>query len=239
MTTTYHFDLIKQISEHIDQGIVRENNKRTPRTYIGGSSLGNDCARQVQYRYMQTKKDEDFQARTLRIFEFGHHIEDMIAGYLKNAGFDLRTHSTKGEQFGFSVADDQIKGHIDGVICGGPVKMDYPFLWECKSANSKKFGEFVRKGVTQANPTYAAQLALYQTYMDLMDYPALFTVMNKDTSELYYEFVPFNAELAQKISDRGVEIIKATRANEMLPRIANESDYFTCKFCDYRNTCWT
>ena len=117
--------------------------------------------------------------------------------------------------------------------------MDYPFLWECKSANSKKFGEFVRKGVAVANPTYAAQIALYQTYMDLMDFPALFTVMNKDTSELYYEFVPFNPELAQRVSDRGVEIIQATRANEMLPRIANESNYFTCKFCEYRNTCWT
>jgi hypothetical protein len=236
--TKYHFDIIKQISEHIDNGIVNENQKRPIRKYIGGSSLGNECVRQTQYSYMQTKKDSDFDARTLRIFEFGHHIEDMVATYLKNAGFDLRTHDKQGEQFGFSVADDQIKGHIDGVICGGPVAMDYPFLWECKSANSKKFGEFVRKGVAQANPTYAAQIALYQTYMELVDFPALFTVMNKDTSELYFEFVPFNAELAQKISDRGVEIIKATRANEMLPRIANESDYFTCKYCDYRNTCW-
>ena len=70
--------------------------------------------------------------------------------------------------------------------------MQYPFLWECKSANSKKFSEFVRKGVANANPVYAAQIALYQAYMDLTENPALFTVMNKDTSEIYYELVPFD-----------------------------------------------
>ena len=53
--------------------------------------------------------------------------------------------------------------------------------------------------------------------MDLNENPALFTVLNKDTSEIYYELVPFDRELAQKISDKGVEILKATKANEMLP----------------------
>ena len=42
--------------------------------------------------------------------------------------------------------------------------------------------------------------------MDLTENPALFTVMNKDTSEIYYELIPFNKELAQKTSDRGRDI---------------------------------
>ena len=74
--------------------------------------------------------------------------------------------------------------------------------------------------------------------MDLTENPALFTVMNKDTSEIYYELVPFDKGLAQRTSDRGVEILQATKANEMLPRVASNSDYFTCKFCDFRQTCW-
>ena len=52
--------------------------------------------------------------------------------------------------------------------------------------------------------------------MDLTENPALFTVMNKDTSEIYYELIPFNKDLAQKTSDKGVEILKATKAGEML-----------------------
>ena len=60
-----------------------------------------------------------------------------MAGWIRNAGFDLRTLDKNGEQFGFSIADDEIKGHIDGVICGGPLDVKYPMLWECKSAMRK------------------------------------------------------------------------------------------------------
>lgn len=239
--TPYHSDAIELISYQIDKSICEKNDIKPKRTYLGGSSLGAECIRQVQYRFMQTKPDEEknFSARTLRIFDFGHTIEDLVAGYLRDSGFDLRTHNSQGEQFGFAVAENQIRGHIDGVICGGPVPMDYPFLWENKSANSRKFNEFVRKGVAKANSTYAAQIALYQAYMDLHKNPALFTVMNKDSSEIYYELVPFNKELAQKTSDRGVQILKATKANEMLPRIAMNSDYFACKYCEFYQTCWS
>ena len=65
---------------------------------------------------------------------------------------------------------------------------------------------------------------------------ALFTVMNKDTSEIYYELVPFDKELAQRTSDRGVEILQATKAKEMLPRIAANKDYFACKWCEFKET---
>ena len=239
-TMKYHFDAIELISFNVDKAICEKNDAQPSRKYLGGSSLGSACARMVQYRYMQTPVDESkqFPARTLRIFDFGHQIEDMVAKYLLDAGFELKTHDSQGGQFGFSVADEQIKGHIDGVICSGPVPMGYPFLWENKSANTKKFSEFVRKGVAEANPVYAAQIALYQAYMDLTENPALFTVMNKDTSEIYYELVPFDKGLAQRTSDRGVEILQATKASEMLPRVASNSDYFTCKFCDFRQTCW-
>ncbi len=241
LTTQFHSDAIELISYEIDRAICEKNDTQPQRAYLGGSSLGGPCSRQVQYRYMQVKPDEDkmFSARTLRIFDMGHFIEDLLAKYIKEAGFDLKTHDSNGKQFGFSVANEQIRGHIDGVICAGPVAMSYPMLWECKSANSKKFNEFVRKGVAAANPTYAGQIALYQAYMDLNENPALFTVLNKDTSEIYYELVPFNRELAQKISDKGVEILKATKANEMLPRVAVNSDYFTCKYCEFRQTCWS
>ena len=133
----------------------------------------------------------------------------------RDAGFDLRTEDKQGEQFGFSIADDQIKGHIDGVICAGPVQMGYPALWENKSANDKKFQAFVRHGVAKANPTYATQIALYQTYMELSENPALFTVVNKNTSEVYYELVPYDQELAQKASDKAVNILTASKAGDI------------------------
>ena len=104
--------------------------------------------------------------RVIDLSDWGRPIARKTAKWLRDAGFDLRTEDKQGEQFGFSIADDQIRGHIDGVICGGPVTMGYPALWENKSSNDKRFQSFVRHGVAKANPTYATQIALYQTYMD-------------------------------------------------------------------------
>ncbi len=143
-----------------------------------------------------------------------------------------------GQQFGFSIADDEIKGHIDGVICGGDVSMGYPCLWENKSANDQKWKAFQRMGVAKANPVYATQIALYQAYMELTEHPALFTVVNKNTSEVYYELVPFDRELAQSASDKAVNILTAAKAGDILPRIAQTKDFYLCKFCEFRETCW-
>jgi len=225
----------------LDQGILEKEEGREGRKYLGASSLGDPCARKIQYRYMGYKPDADkgFPAKTLRTFSLGHAIEDLMVMFFKDAGFDLRvSKSMKDEQFGFSIADGEIRGHIDGVICGGPVDIEYPMLWECKSANDKKFKEFVNKGVAVANPVYAAQVALYQTYMDLYKNPCVFTVLNKNTSEVYIELVPYNKELAQKVSDKAVQILEASKSNDILPRIAQNDDFYLCKFCDYRNTCW-
>jgi hypothetical protein len=224
----------------VDAAIVEQNSKRERRKYLGASSIGDECARKIQYRYLNYPQDEgsEFSAQTLRIFEFGHAIEDYAAKWLRDAGFDLRTEDSMGKQFGFSIANDEIKGHIDGVICEGPVAMGYPCLWENKSANDKKFKEFVRHGVAKANPTYAAQIALYQAYMELTENPALFTVVNKNTSEIYYELVPFNSALAQASSDKAVNILTASKAGDILPRIAQNKDFFLCKFCEYSDVCW-
>ncbi len=230
----------ESIKDAVDKAIVANNKKRERRKYIGASSIGDECRRKIQYRYLNyaTDPDKEFSARTLRIFQFGHEIEDYAAKWLRDAGFDLRTEDKGGEQFGFSIADGEIRGHIDGVVCDGPVAMEYPALWECKSANDKKFQGFVRQGVAKANPTYATQIALYQTYMDLNRHPALFTVVNKNTSEVYYELVPYDAKLAQEASDRAVDILTAAKAGDILPRISQSKDFFLCKWCEFRETCW-
>ncbi len=230
-----------KITELIDDSIVEINKKEKQRTYLGASSLGEACARKIQYRYMGKEQDpgSGFTAKVYRIFQFGHVIEDMAHGWIVNAGFDLRITDKNGKQFGFSIADDQIKGHIDGVICGGPVDMGYPCLWENKSANDKKFREFMMKGVARTNPVYAAQIALYQAYMNLTEHPCLFTVLNKNTSQIYYELVPFDKVLAQEISDKAVNILEATKANEILPRVAFSRDFFDCKWCEFQDRCWS
>ena len=69
--------------------------------------------------------------------------------------------------------------------------------------------------------------------------PALFTAINKDTAELHHEFVPFDAGLAQRMSDRGVRILRATDAGELLPRVAQSRDFHECRFCSWAERCWS
>ena len=239
------------VNEMIDESLEHENSIRTPREYLGGSRVGHACERALQFEFAQAPKDEgaDFSGRTLRIFAIGHALEDLAIKWLRAAGIDLYTrkgNDPEGQQFGFSVAGGRIRGHVDGIIAGGPeaLKLGAPALWECKTMNAKNWRETVKSGVAIAKPIYAAQIALYQAYMDasipgLASNPALFTAINKDTAELHHELVPFNAELAQRMSDRAVRILRATDAGELLPRVARERDHFECRMCAYANRCWS
>lgn len=248
------FNSRSQTSTHvnaaIDAALVTANQATPPRSYLGGSRLGHACERALQFEFVKAPKDEgaDFDGRLLRIFRIGHALEDVAVAWLRSAGFDLYTRrggGEHGEQFGFSVAGGRIRGHVDGVFAGGPAipGMAFPALWECKTMNAKAWRETSSKGVAAAKPIYAAQIAVYQAYMDasvpgVADNPALFTAINKDTAELHHELVPFNAELAQRMSDRAVRILAATDASELLPRVAAQADHFECRFCPWAKRCW-
>lgn len=222
--------------EMLDHGAAKLASK--PRSYLGGSRLGEECARKLQYEY-EGAAGKPLPYKTHIIFAMGHSGEDAVAELLRAAGLDLRTHKD-GRQFGFSTAGGRIKGHIDGVICGGPAELGpFPFLWENKWVGAKYWNALVKHGVAKERPVYAGQVATYQAYMELTDNPALFSFGNRDTGEIAFERLPFNARLAQECTDRGVQVITATEAGERLPRPYPDADFFRCKFCDYREGCWS
>jgi hypothetical protein len=239
------------VNAAIDTALQATHAATPPRDYLGGSRLGHACGRALQFEFLHTPKDEGaaFSGRLLRIFGIGHALEDVAVAWLRAAGFDLYTRKgggTDGEQFGFAVAGGRIRGHVDGILAGGPeiTGMAFPALWECKTMNAKAWRETSNKGVASAKPIYAAQIAVYQAYMDtpvpgVADHPALFTAINKDTAELHHELVPFNADLAQRMSDRGVRVLAATDAGELLPRVAAQADHFECRFCPWAKRCWS
>jgi hypothetical protein len=243
-------DFAEVLNDAVDAALVADNASRPRREYLGGSRVGHACERALQFEFAGAPKDEgaDFPGRTLRIFAIGHALEDLAIQWLRGAGVDLYTrkgNDPDGEQFGFSVAGGRIRGHVDGIVAAAPevLKLGVPALWECKTMNAKNWRETVKNGVAVAKPIYAAQIALYQAYMDaavpgLATNPALFTAINKDTAELHHELVPFNAELAQRMSDRAVRILRATDAGELLPRLSRERDHFECRMCAYANRCW-
>ena len=77
----------------IDAGLQVREQQQARRHYLGASRLGVACERQLQYEYAQAPVDPDkaFSGRILRIFERGHRTEDAMIGWLRAAGFVLKT----------------------------------------------------------------------------------------------------------------------------------------------------
>lgn len=232
----------ESLNKIIDRRLEQQRSAQPDRDYLGASRMGVACGRALQYEVMKIPKDADkaFTGRTLRIFEMGHAVEEMTREWLRQIGFCIVTHKN-GNLIGFSTADERIKGHVDGVILEAPpeMKMTFPALWECKSMNSKSWNATASKGVKEAHPIYAIQIAVYQAYVPgLAEHLALFTAVNKDTAELYHELVPFNASLAQEFSDRAVQILKEADTGHLYPRVTTDKASFSCRFCAWFNTCW-
>ena len=205
-----------------------------PRPYLGASIVGSECLRRVQYDWWCSPV---LSARTREIFARGHHHEARMREQLSAAGFKFAPR----EALAFTAANGDLRGHADGVILAGPdlpgVHLIYSCVWECKALNAKNWRALERDGLEKTFPTYAAQTALYQAYLNLTN-PALFTAVNSDSCEPLHLLVPFNAERAQLWSDRAVTIIEATRAGELLPRGYDEPTDWHCRTCPHTGRCW-
>jgi hypothetical protein len=229
-----------RINSCIDTVLVAERAHQRPRDYLGASRIGEPCARRLVYEFTRTPVDpgKDFEGRSLRIFEAGHVFEDLAIRWLRKAGFDLRTQTRNGGQFGFETAGGRIRGHVDGIIVGGPdLDIPWPMLWEHKALKASSWTDTVKRGVRVSKPVYFGQLQIYMAYMALD--AALFTALNKDTCELYHEHVTFDAGAAQALSDKAVQVLRAAEAGDLLPRVAAHADFYLCRFCPYSARCWS
>ena len=203
------------------------------RQYLGASTIGSECLRRVQFDWMV---DAVFPVRTRDIFARGHLFEDITRQRLIQAGFRF----APTETLGFKAAGGLFRGHADGIITNGPnlPGVGYPCLWEHKALGAKSWRAIERDGLERVRPEYAAQIWIYQAYLDITEHPALFTALNADTCERFHLLLPFNAERAQAWSDRAVTIIQATQAGELLPRVTDDPEDWRCKMCGHHERCW-
>jgi hypothetical protein len=217
------------INELIERTMPPSENYRQ---YLGASSIGRECLRKVQYDWMC---DPVFPARIKDIFQRGHFFEDVTRQHLIAAGFKF----APPERLEFKAADGLFRGHADGIIIAGPQlpALRYPCLWEHKCLKAKGWKAIEHDGLTGLYAPYAAQVAIYQAYLDCTN-AALFSIVNADTCERLHFLVPFDAQLAQTTSDRAVAVIEATHAGELLPRITEDASDWRCKMCSHRDRCW-
>lgn len=226
-----------RVNGHIDAALLARHRRQAPRDYLGGSRVGEACARKLVYEVTHAAKDRDFDPGILRVFDAGHQFEALSIRWLQQAGFDLRDRGSDGEQFGFSTAGGRLRGHADGIILAGPdVGIRWPSLWEHKALGQKSWTDLVKRGLRLSKPIYFAQVQLYMAYLELD--VALLTALNRDTLALHHEAIPFDLAEAQRLSDHAVDILRTAEAGELPPRIAQASDFYLCRLCPYATSCW-
>ena len=148
----------------------------TPRNYLGASLIGDDCSRKIQFEWMCASTA--IPARVRSIFARGHYFEAESRAQLVAAGFVF----APTQALGFSAVDGLIKGHADGIIVRAPADLEFavPAIWEAKGLNAKNYRAVERDGLRKVFPRYAAQVALYQAFLEVTN-PALMTLVNADT----------------------------------------------------------
>lgn len=254
--TIGHRTISDAVNEALDRAMLARQAKAPKRHYLGASILGHECGRRLCYEYAGTERDETLTAKQIRIFDTGHALEDavidifrdddpiygqMTERWMKEAGFVIETRDSRGEQFGFSALDGKLQGHIDGAIIEVPWEIANKFPpmpggLEIKGLGLKWWNKAKKHGVKVGFPQYYSQVQTYMGYLDLTWF--LFTATNKNTSEMHHEIVEYDPACAQRLSDRGLEVITAVDAGHLLERCATNADYFVCKFCPFAKRCW-
>jgi hypothetical protein len=223
----------KPINQQIND-LIEASEPPTPNTrqYLGASDIGSDCLRKIQYNWFC---DPKFPSRTRDIFARGNFFEGLSRNHFIAAGFKFASKV----RLGFKAVGGLFRGHADGILVAGP-KVEgliYPAIFEHKALGAKGWRTVERDGLVGLYEVYAGQVALYQAYLDVTN-PALFSVTNADTCERLNFMVPFDPVLAQRMSDRAVMVIEATRAGELLPRVTEKPDDWRCLMCAHFIRCW-
>ena len=191
------------------------------RNYIGASSIGSDCLRQIWYEFTGQEGDRPL-LRLKRTWDIGKKLESYIIELLQDAGITIH-------QDQLEVSDYELpyfKGHIDGYL------IDLEAILEIKTANDASFNLFKKNGLKKWNPKYYAQLQAYMGMNNL--YKAYILVLNKDNSDIWDELVAFDEGYYLGLREKARVIYNAKIPP---PRIHASPIWFQCRMCKFNKVC--
>ncbi len=241
-------DLVK-IHEAIDAFTLRGEEEsyhvhipaKKDRGYLGMSGIGDRCLRKVWYQHRKVA-ETTFPPRMLRLFRTGDIYEFRFIYLLRGIGFDVFEKDENGKQFKATDFGGHFSGSMDGVGTA-PAEFwltghePHPFLLEFKTYSDKRFIELQKNGVKKNDIKYWKQLHAYMGYNNLK--AALFIAVNKNTEELYMEWVVFDKFEFKRVVRDAEDILTTKTPPE---RISNISSHWECKnskfTCDYHGICF-
>ncbi len=202
------------------------------RNHMGASMIGKECPRAIWYSWHWFTKP-NFIPRMLRLFNRGHLEEARFIAMLLIIGVQVYQQDEKGNQYKIKHAGGHFGGSGDGIAIGLPdLEKLLACLLEFKTHSGKYFAKLIEEGVRYAKPEHYTQMQVYMRKMGLTI--GLYAAVNKDTDEIWMEFIYLDTMHADQYLDRAVQLIDMRRP----PKKLNESPgYWICKFCDHKGVC--
>jgi len=217
--------------EAIEAYWLKRGKSEEPRGYLGASSIGKSCSRELWYSFRKCS-EPDFSGRLYRLFNRGHREEPTFVEELRGIGCEVHEFDSEGNQFEVIACEGHFKGHTDGGALGIPEAPKTWHLLEMKTSSKALFEKVKKNGVEKEKPQHFAQMQVYMHLTGLKR--ALYMVVNKDTDELYTERLRYDSTKARAMIDKASSIINATSPPE---RISEREDSWACKFCDAKALC--
>jgi hypothetical protein len=204
----------------------RKVSRETLRNYVGASSIGSECLRQIYYEFNHENKQQ-IPAKLQRTFDIGGTLEGLITTWLTECGLELELPSESNDFLEYSSKKvPYFRGHCDALI------LKPHSVLEIKTAKDASFTIFERKGCKDWNIRYYAQV---QSYMGMSNInKACILVLNKDTSEICDEVIDFDKHYYEGLLARAVAVFNAI---EPPPKINNSPYWFQCKMCWFKDIC--
>ena len=206
--------------------------KQENRHYNGLSAIGTKCVRRLQYTHYDCL-DISHSRRMIRLFGVGHRMEDVLIAELSKF-LKLSVTDAQSQCIGFA---GHWKGHIDGIgrfFGDNKFGVEDEFLMEFKTHKASSFATLKKDGVKKSKPLHYGQVTSYMGYKKLN--LCLYVGYNKDTSEIYLEWIPFDEADFNENKRKEAETVMA---DTLLPRIGNDSPmWHECKLCDALSVCF-
>lgn len=239
--------LNRRIAAEIDADSIAELDEG-PRSHLGASVMGDACERKLWLGFRWVRK-EAFGGRMLRLFRRGHYEEPKFINRLRRIGFTVYEHDpATGKQFRISGVDGHYGGSGDGLGYAPPsYGIDGPIVFEFKTHNEKSFAklagkivtkvpDIVRKdgeGMKKSKPMHYAQMSQYGAAYGCKY--GLYMAVNKETDEIYCEFIELDWSLATVMFGKAARIIYSQTPP---PKISESPAFFDCKYCHYDGVCF-
>ena len=209
-----------------------ESKPQEHRPHMGASLIGHNCDRYIWLTWRWALKPE-FKGRILRLFDTGKREEARLVEELRGIGatvWDVDPDS--GDQWCVSACNGHFGGSLDGVAKGLPEAPKSPAVLEFKTHGEKSFNELLKKKVQGAKPQHYDQMTVYMGLMDIDR--ALYMAVNKNTDDVYCEWVHFDKDRYAQLIARAQRLIESTTPPF---RMSTDPEFFECKWCSMWRHC--